>query len=157
MQQATQHFSVVADSGGSQMSQRVSQVGIDPVWREFGGLPWKPSNEALQLLQVAGRSADSVVVLPSQVDERHVAPQERGFSSSLRHGENPPQKRYGQTSGQLAQLVSSRLIALCESAAPILKVAYLAGLTLCIWLHRWELCLGLLVVGQFREAFRGGR
>ena len=57
----------------------------------------------------------------------------------------------------MSQLVSRRLLALCESAAPILKVAYLAGLTLCIWLHRWELCLGLLVVGQFREAFRGGR
>lgn len=62
-----------------------------------------------------------------------------------------------QTFGQLAQLVSGRLLALCELAAPILKVAYLAGLTLCIWLHRWELCLGLLVVGQFREAFREGR
>ena len=140
------------------MSQGVGQVGVDPVWGEFTGLPWKPANEHLQLLQVSGGSTDPVVVQPGKFDERHFAPQKRSIFSGLRHGWSPSQNRHNLNFGQLAQLNSRpRLLALCERVEPILKAAYLVGLAVCLWLHQLELCLGLLAVGQFRKAFKRRR
>jgi hypothetical protein len=158
MQQASQHFSVVDHGGGSQMSQGVGQVGVDPVWREFAGLPWKPANEHLQLLQVSGGSTDPVVVQPGQLNQGHVAPPKSGIFGRLRHGWSPSQNPHNLNFGQLAQLNSCpRLLALCERVEPILKAAYLACLAACLWLHQLELCLGLVAVGQFRKAFKRRR
>lgn len=71
-----------------------------------------------------------------------------------------PQNRYNRPRGQLAQLYSWLACSLARRFW-ILRNAYLALLCVCLFLHRSESVLGLLVIGQFgpaiREAFQGRR
>ena len=138
--QGTQHSSVVGDSGGSQMPQGKIKVGIDPVWGQVAGFPWKPLGQYQELLQVSGASSDPAPVYAGKFADTHGG---GGYSS---HGASvtPPGIRYDRTWGQLAQLYS----------LSILRGAYLALLCVCFFLHRSESVLGLLVLGQFAKAFK---
>jgi hypothetical protein len=156
MQQATQHFPMISHGGGSQMSEGIGEVAVDEVWGKFPGQPWKPANKDLQLLKVSRAPTDPVVVEPSQLQQRHgVCPAREGRSTHADHFFNSPENRYirflraASSVGYLPVLTAQ-----LRRVDPILRASYLALLAACLWAHRWELAIGLLVAGQFGEALK---
>lgn len=140
------------------MSQRIVQVGVDLVRRKVSSLPGQSADQHRELLQVARGAADAAAVGGCQVDEFHGATPTRGAHyPTASHPSNCPDIRYNRAEGQLAQLVSgpvfSSLFAATRVACDwIVRVSYLTLLAVAFWCHRFELVLGLLVVGQFVSA-----
>jgi len=138
------------------MSQCLGEVAVDLLGVEVAGQPGQAPDKDLQLLQVTGGSTDPVVIEASKLKQRHgVVPPREGLFTPSDHFCNSPENRYNRyfraasSVGYLPVLVVFWL-----RVDPILRAVYLALLVVCLWAHRWELCLGLLVAGQFGEALK---
>lgn len=156
MQQTTQHFPMIMHSGGSQMSQCIGEVGVDPLGIEIAGQPRESFDKDFQLFQISGAASHAVVVEAGKVKQRHGDPlpgEQSTFSTA--HGWSPSQNRYFRNFRAASSVVYLPiLVAFGLRVFPILRATYLALLAAFLWAHRWELCLGLLVAGQFGEALK---
>ena len=156
--EGAEHSAVVVDRGGSPMTQRIVQIGVDLVRRKVGSLPGQPADQDGELFQVAGGASDTAAVGLCEIQNRHLRTPRRGATyPECRTLSIPTEKGHTVAKGQLAQLYRSPVFLILQSAARaasdwMLRATYLGLLAVALWCHRTELVLGLLVVGQFAQA-----
>jgi hypothetical protein len=152
----TQHAAMIVDRGGSKMSGRIVQIGVDLVRREIGGNPMQATAEDNELLAVARGSAYAAAIPDGKVQDTHGAySRRRGAYRQSGDSASAPQNRYNRTSkGQLAQLSRGLLLAGASHRWRILRGLWLTVMTVGIFLHRTEGVLALLVLGHLAEALR---
>lgn len=142
-----QHAAMVGNCGGRQVFQRLIKILVNVVGRQVAGGPRQSSAQDGELLQVSGAPVHGSTVVRGKVQKFHAEYSQRGREYPHSQQASSRQKnRYNRHPGQLAQLSSG--------AFPIIRAAYVAALCACLWLHRTESALGLLVLGQFAEAFK---
>lgn len=163
--QGDQHPAVVQDCGGGQGMESLSQVAVNVLDGQVRGGPGQPLGQHLELLNVSGTGTNLHRVVKGELGECDggssfggvLSPDARGVETPLGNRYNPQMLTrtpssigYGTLAGALAWALGDH---------KILRLAYLAALTVALFLNRSGVVLTLLVLGQLggpiKEVFRG--
>jgi hypothetical protein len=141
------------------MFEGVGQVVIDQVRGQVLRTPRQAAAEYLKLFQVAGGTPDPVAVPAGKLQDRHVVTRTEYATPSegSGHGWSGRHNRYNRIAGQLAQLVSCRLLSrrvILRRLAEVALAALISVRLLSLILMAWG--VGQLAV-FFRALFRGFR
>lgn len=139
-----QHASVVLDSCWAKFSQRVGEVGVYLGHGQIGDRPVKASDEDGQLPLVAQRGPDMTAVQFDKLQEAHGVALTAG-KIPISKVVSTPQRR------ARSSVVYAWLAGVFSRDYPILRTAYLAGLTTFIFLRWSGLALTLLALGQLGD------
>jgi hypothetical protein len=142
--ESPKHPAVVLDSCWRKFFQRFGEVGVDLGHGQIGDRPVKASDEDGQLPLVAQRGADMTAVQFDKLQQAHGVALREG-KISIPEVVSTPQRR------ARSSVVYAWLAGVFSRDYPILRTAYLAGLTTFIFLRWSGFALTLLALGQLGD------
>ena len=142
--------------------ESLSQVAVDVGNGQFADLPWQSLRQYAELLCVPGGSPGLHGVVNGEVVKQHgKAPQGwRVFFPKAEAMETPqripynPQMLTGTPSSIVYSTLRRALVWCVLRDHRIVRLAFLAALTLSLWLNRLGLVCTLLVLGHLGEAIK---
>ena len=157
-----QHPAVVQNCGRGEAMESLSQVAVNVLDGQVGSRPGQPLGQNPELLNVAGASPNLHRVVKSELGESHggasfggdLSPDRRGVETPLGNRYNP-----NMLTRTPSSIVYGTLTGALAGEHKILRLAFLAALTVALFLNRSGVVLTLLVLGQLggpiKEVFRG--